>query len=116
MYYKLLHINYVDKLHKSFYVSLIAYSLYLIAFTGCTKTSTTNSTSSTFIKAIVMDTDYNPISSFQTSDGNYIVFEAQPDYAHSGWMVKLSATGITLWKKRLPENLFGLITKVIPIE
>jgi hypothetical protein len=115
MSYRLCHINYFDKLHKSFYVSLVACSIYLIAFSGCTKTSTANSTSSTFIKTIVMDTDYNPISSFQASDGNYIIFTADPNYVYPGWMVKVSATGVVLWKKRLPPNLWGLISKVIPI-
>src|ERR1700722_10699769 len=109
MSYKLSHIVFNPLL-------FIAYSLYLIACMGCTKTIPTHSSSSSFIKAIPMDTDYNPISSFQASDGNYIVFEADPNYVESGWMLKFSSAGAMLWKKRLPANLFGLITKVIPVQ
>ncbi len=81
---------------------------------SCTKSSTANSTSPTFMKVIETDSSFNAISSFQLADGSFIVFGADPQGVRSGIIVKLSSGGTILWKKRIPTSIAKL-WKIISI-
>jgi hypothetical protein len=84
-------------------------------FVSCSKTNTQNSTSSTFIKVIATDSNFNAVNSFQMSDGSFIVFGADPQSVRGGLIVKLSSGGTILWEKRMPSSIAKL-WKVISIQ
>lgn len=81
---------------------------------SCTKSSSSNSTTSTFTKVITSDSSFNNVSSFQLSDGSYIVFGADPQSVRPGLIVKLSSNGTILWEKRMPSSIAKL-WKVISV-
>lgn len=89
-------------------------AILILLVASCSKSNTANSSFPTFVKVIETDSSFNMVSSFQLSDGGFIVFGADPQGIRSGIIVKLSSGGTILWKKRMPVSIAKL-WKVISV-
>ncbi len=96
------------------YLFFSLWAVFLLSEVSCTKTNSTSSTSSTFIKVIETDSNCNAVKSFQLADGSFIVFGADPQAIRAGVIIKVSSSGIILWKKRMPLSVAKL-WKVISV-
>lgn len=88
--------------------------LYALFFLSCSKEET-KSSSDTFIKAVVTDSETVSLACFEISDKYIIAIGRSVDNTSQGWMVKMSSDGEVLWQKKIPiEN--RVLWNAIPLK